>query len=48
MKYLKKFNESLQADEVEQLKQFCETSLAYLLENGYNILISILLFQTII
>jgi hypothetical protein len=37
MKHLKKFNENLQSDEVEQLKDFCETSLAYLLDDGYNV-----------
>jgi hypothetical protein len=41
MKHLKRFNESLQSDEVEQLKDFCETSLAYLLDDGYNVSLSI-------
>jgi hypothetical protein len=34
MIYLKKFNES-QGDFKEQLKDFCETHLAYLLDNGF-------------
>jgi hypothetical protein len=41
MKHLKKFNESLQSDEVDELKDFCETSLAYLLDDGYNVSLSI-------
>lgn len=41
MKHLKPFNESLQPDEVEQLKDFCETSLAYLLDDGYNVSVSV-------
>jgi hypothetical protein len=41
MKHLKKFNESLQSDEVDELKEFCETSLAYLLDDGYNVSLSI-------
>jgi hypothetical protein len=41
MKHLKKFNESLQPDEVTELKDFCETSLAYLLDDGYNVSLSI-------
>jgi hypothetical protein len=41
MKHLKKFNESLQPDEIDQLKEFCENSLAYLLDDGYDISISL-------
>ena len=33
MKHLKRFNESLTDDEVEELKDFCESSLAYLLDD---------------
>jgi hypothetical protein len=40
MKHLKKFNESLQSDEIDELKDFCETSLAYLLDEGYNVSVS--------
>ena len=35
MKHLKKFNESLQPVEVDELKDFCETYLAYLLDEGF-------------
>lgn len=37
MKHLKKFNESLQLDEVNELKEFCETSLAYLIDEGFEV-----------
>ena len=37
MKHLKKFNESLQLDEVNELKDFCETSLAYLIDEGFEV-----------
>ncbi len=37
MKHLKKFNESVQDDKVEELKEFCNSSLAYLLDEGYEI-----------
>jgi len=40
MKHLKRFNESLQSDEVDELKDFCETSLAYLLDDGYQVSVS--------
>jgi hypothetical protein len=36
MRYLKRFNES-QADFKEQLRDFCETHLAYLLDNGFMV-----------
>jgi hypothetical protein len=41
MKHLKRFNESLEPVEVDELKDFCETSLAYLLDDGYNVSLSI-------
>jgi hypothetical protein len=37
MKHLKKFNEGLQLDEVNELKDFCETSLAYLIDEGFEV-----------
>jgi hypothetical protein len=37
MKHLKKFNESLEPVEIDELKDFCETSLAYLLDDGYQV-----------
>lgn len=37
MKHLKKFNESYERK--EELKDFCETHLAYLLDEGYEIFI---------
>lgn len=37
MKHLKRFNERLQPDEVDELKGFCETSLAYLVDEGFDI-----------
>jgi len=37
MRFLKRFNEDLQPDEVEELKDFCNSSLAYLLDEGYEI-----------
>ena len=42
MKHLKRFNESLQSDEVDQLKDFCEMSLAYLLDDGYKVSVSMM------
>lgn len=36
MRYLKRFNES-QGDFKEQLRDFCETHLAYLLDNGFMV-----------
>ena len=42
MKHLKKFNESLQSDEVEELKDFCENSLAYLLDDVYKVSVSMM------
>jgi hypothetical protein len=40
MKHLKKFNESLQPNEVDELKDCCEMSLAYLLDDGYQVSVS--------
>ncbi len=40
MKHLKKFNESLEPVEVDELKDFCENCLAYLLDDGYNVSVS--------
>ena len=37
MKYLRRFNEGLTDDEVEELKDFCESSLAYLLDDGFEV-----------
>ena len=37
MKHLRKFNEGLNDNEVDELKDFCETSLAYLLDEGYQV-----------
>ena len=37
MKHLKRFNESLNDNEVDELRDFCETSLAYLLDEGYQV-----------
>lgn len=37
MKHLKKFNESVQDDKVEELKEFCNSSLAYLIDDGYSL-----------
>ena len=39
MKHLKRFNESLTDNEVEELKDFCESSLVYLLDDGYDVYI---------
>ena len=36
MKHIKPFNESKE-NLKEELQDFCETSLAYLLDNGYNV-----------
>lgn len=35
MKHLKRFNESLTPDEVDDLKDFCEVNLAYLLDEDF-------------
>ena len=35
MKHLKRFNESLTPDEVDDLKDFCEVNLAYLLDEEF-------------
>jgi len=37
MKYLKKFNESLSSDFTLDLKEFCESYLAYLLDEGFEV-----------
>ena len=37
MKYLRKFFESIDDDFENQLKDFCETNLAYLLDEGYKL-----------
>jgi hypothetical protein len=39
MKHLRRYNENLTDDEVEELKDFCESSLAYLLDDGYDVYI---------
>jgi hypothetical protein len=40
MKHLKPFNESKE-NLIEELQDFCETSLAYLLDDGYDISLSV-------
>ena len=35
MKYLKKFNEGLDDDGFEKLKDFCDNCLAYLIDDGF-------------
>jgi len=37
MKHLRRYNESLDDTEVDELKDFCETSLAYLMDEGFEI-----------
>jgi hypothetical protein len=37
MKHLKKFNESVQDDKVGELKEFCNSSLVYLIDEGYSL-----------
>lgn len=37
MKHLKRFNESLSEDDFNELKEFCESCLAYLLDEGLEI-----------
>jgi len=37
MRYIKPFNESINPDEFEELKDFCETNLAYLLDEGTEV-----------
>lgn len=37
MKYLKKFNEKLNLKDKTELLDFCETSLAYLIDEGFSI-----------
>lgn len=37
MKHLKRFNESISVLDKEEVREFCETRLAYLLDDGYEI-----------
>ncbi len=37
MKHLRKFNEGLSSNEYEELKEFCESCLAYLLDEGFEL-----------
>jgi len=37
MKHLRKFNESLSSNEYDELKEFCENCLAYLLDEGFEL-----------
>jgi hypothetical protein len=37
MKHLRRFNEDLTKDEIQELKEFCESCLAYLLDEGFEI-----------
>ena len=37
MKYLKLFKESFTGNSVEELKDFCETHLAYLIDDGFKV-----------
>lgn len=37
MKHLKKFNESVKDDKIEELEEFCNSSLIYLLDEGYSL-----------
>jgi hypothetical protein len=37
MKHLRRFNEDLTQDELRDLKEFCESCLAYLLDEGFEI-----------
>jgi len=37
MKHLRKFNEKLSDDFISELKEFCETHLAYLLDEDFSI-----------
>jgi hypothetical protein len=37
MKHLRRFNESLSSNEYDELKEFCENCLAYLLDEGFEL-----------
>ena len=37
MKHLKRYNEDLQPHQVDELKEFCENCLAYLLDEGFSL-----------
>lgn len=37
MKHLRRFNEDLTKDEIQELEEFCEGCLAYLLDEGFEI-----------
>jgi hypothetical protein len=37
MKYLRRFNEGLSSNEYDELKEFCENCLAYLLDDGFEV-----------
>ena len=37
MKHLKRFNESLSSEQKDELMDFCETSLAYLIDEGFEV-----------
>ena len=37
MKHLRKFNEGLSSNEFNELKEFCENCLAYLLDEGFEL-----------
>ena len=37
MKHLKRFNESLTTDEVDELKEFCEMNLIYLIDEDFTV-----------
>jgi hypothetical protein len=37
MKHLKRFNEGFEPNEVEDLKDFCNNTLAYLLDDGFEV-----------
>lgn len=37
MRYLKKFNERLSNEELDELKEFCDGCLVYLLDEGFEL-----------
>jgi len=39
MKYLKKFNESAESEKIEDIKKFCNEYLAYLIDDGYKVVV---------